>query len=141
MPYSLDDILSSFQPENHVTLATIEDKQPRLRPMTIMYHKKKFYFATGTDSNKIKQIKSNPKIEFILRLAKNGNNGYIRVECTGEKETDKKLIEDLFNEYEFISKLWKSPEDSRLIMIELVPSMFDYMKPGDWSSTPISPSM
>ncbi|MCW4048371.1 MAG: hypothetical protein NWE89_01410 [Candidatus Bathyarchaeota archaeon] len=46
----------------------------------------------------------------------------------------KKNIKNLYSKYDFISKLWSGPKDSNLLIIQLVPTRYDYMKPGDWDS-------
>jgi hypothetical protein len=38
-----------------------------------------------------------------------------------------------------VSQLWEGPEDVDLNIIELEPVEYDYMKPGDFSSTMIRP--
>lgn len=134
----LEEALSYFKAENHVTLATVEGTQPRLRTMTIMYWGGGFYFATGSGSNKMLQLGQNPRVEFLLSIRDGQNNGYVRVECSAETVRAQKVIEQLFKSYGFMGKLWSGPNDPKLAVVQLTPSSVDYLRPGDWSSTKTS---
>jgi uncharacterized pyridoxamine 5'-phosphate oxidase family protein len=131
---TVEEVLGYFKPVNHIILATIDEDQPRLRPITLVHYKKRFFFATQTKDNKVKQLKKNPKIELILLWEEPPNNGYIRVEGTVEKTHDPKLIAELYHEYDFLEKLWNSPVDPNLIVYEVNPMMLDYLKPGEWNT-------
>jgi general stress protein 26 len=48
------EIIEKFGALSHVVVATVEDTSPRLRPMTLVRHGASFYFATGSDSEKVK---------------------------------------------------------------------------------------
>jgi general stress protein 26 len=119
---------------NHVVLATTEDDQPRLRPITLVMHKEAFYFATQTSDNKVKQLNRNPKVELILQWSEQPNNGYIRVEGAVSKITLKPLITELFNTYDFMEKLWTGPDDPNLTIYEVKPKVYDYLPTGAWST-------
>ena len=135
----LEEMYSHFDKLNRVILATVEKLQPRTRVITLIKDKEGFFFATGKRSQKITHIKNNPSVEFILTLKKGENNGYIRGECTAEFVKDKKIKYKLFNENEFMKKLWKNPEDPELTVIKLISSSFHYLKPGEWETTKIIP--
>ena len=135
----LKEMHSNFDKVNRVILATVERFQPRTRVITLIKDEEGFFFATGKRSQKITQIKNNPSVEFILTLKKGENNGYIRGECTAEFVEDKKIMYKLFNENEFMKKLWKDPEDPELTIIKLIPSTYHYLRPGEWETTKIIP--
>jgi uncharacterized pyridoxamine 5'-phosphate oxidase family protein len=118
---TVDEILSHFKPLNYVVLATVEDNKPKLRPVTIIRNNGSFYFATGADSNKVKQLNTNPSIEFILQLKDNHNNGYIRIEGLANKEKTCETIIELYNKFEYLNKLWKAPDDPTLVVYKLDP--------------------
>ena len=71
----VNEVLSHFESLNHVVLATVEDNKPKLRPVTVIRYKENFYFATGADANKVKQLDTNPRVEFILQWKEKLNNG------------------------------------------------------------------
>jgi len=128
-----NEIYSHIHEVNHITLATVEGKQPKLRTMSLMYCKDGYFVATGSTSNKVRQLENNPLVEWILPLKKAENNGYIRAECHSQFVIDRDLRRRLFNAYDFIPKLWSGPEDSNLTIIQLIPSRYEYLRPGDWA--------
>jgi uncharacterized pyridoxamine 5'-phosphate oxidase family protein len=92
-----EEVLECFHFLNRVILATSEEDQPRLRPVTLIHLDGRFLITTGTKSSKVDHILKNPKVEFLLLLPEEGNTGYT--------------------------------------IIELEPVEYDYMRPGDFSST------
>jgi general stress protein 26 len=130
----LDEILSHFKAINHVVLASVEGDQPRLRPVTLVHHGDGFFFATQSSDNKVRQLAENPKIELILMWQEPPNNGYIRMEGKAEKLREKRLIKELYESYDFMGKLWSGPDDPNLTIYEVKPSLFDYLRPGEWST-------
>ena len=130
----LDEILGHFKATNHVVLASVERDQPRLRPITLVNHGDRFFFATRTSDNKVQQLSENPKIELILMWQESPNNGYIRVEGKAVKLQETGLIQELYAGNDFMGKLWSGPEDPNLTIYEVKPSVYDYLRPGEWST-------
>ena len=128
------EALSHLRAENHVYLATVEGCIPRVRTMTVMHWRGGLYFATDEASDKVRQIEANPNVEFLLPLREGENTGYVRVQCKASRVTDIHMVEELFNAYAFIGKLWEGPGDPDLRIVRLAPSSLDYLRPGDWSS-------
>jgi general stress protein 26 len=118
---SVEKVLSYFKSLNHVVLATVDKESPRLRPVTMVKHIENFYFATGVDANKVKQLEVNPEVEFILQWKEEANNGYIRVVGLAFREESKAIITDLYTSYNYFSKLWKGPEDPTLVVYKVEP--------------------
>ena len=131
---SIEEVLRHFRAWNHIVLASVEEDQPRLRPITLMFFNDRFFFATQSSDNKVKQLSENPKIELILQLKEPPDNGYVRVEGKAEKQLDQTLVSQLYEVYDFMEKLWSGPSDPNLTVYEVKPSMYDYLKPGEWSS-------
>jgi general stress protein 26 len=131
------EIIEKFGALSHVVVATVEDTSPRLRPMTLVRHGASFYFATGSDSEKVKQLESNPGVEIILQWKEGANNGYIRLDGKAEMETDAETVSALYNRFEYFSKLWKAPDDPTLVVFRVEARGYDYMKPGEWASVKI----
>jgi uncharacterized pyridoxamine 5'-phosphate oxidase family protein len=138
---SLEEVLGHLQFLNRIVLATVEHDQPRLRPVTLIFHDERFFVTTGTNEKKIKQITHNPKVEFLLLLPdEQGNTGYIRCKCTASIVDDKKIKTSLYERVPHVSALWKDPLDENLTVFELFPIEYDYMKPGDFHSKIIKAS-
>jgi len=134
---SLREVIDKFGTLSHVVLATVEGTKPRLRPMTLVRHGASFFFATGSDADKVKQLESNPQVEIILQWKEEPNNGYIRLDGKAVKETNKETVTELYERFEYLSKLWKGPDDPTLVVYRVEAKNYDYMKPGEWASVKI----
>ena len=134
---SLREIIDKFGTLSHVVLATVEGTKPRLRPMTLVRHGASFFFATGSDANKVKQLESNPQVEIILQWKEEPNNGYIRLDGKAVRETNKETVADLYERFEYLSKLWKGLDDPTIVVYRVEARNYDYMKPGEWASIKI----
>jgi uncharacterized pyridoxamine 5'-phosphate oxidase family protein len=132
---SLEEVMEHLKFLNRIILATVEGDQPRLRPVTLIYHEGRYYVTTGTKDKKIKQISQNPKVEFLLLIPdEQGNTGFIRGKCVTSIVNDKKIKTSLYEKVPHVSILWKDPFDENLTVLELFPIEYDYMKPGDFHS-------
>ena len=134
---SLREVIDKFGTLSHVVLATVEGTKPRLRPMTLVRHGAAFFFATGSDADKVKQLESNPQVEIILQWKEEPNNGYIRLDGKAVKETNKETVTELYERFEYLSKLWKAPDDPTLVIYRVEARYYGYMKPGEWTSVKI----
>jgi len=133
----LAEVIDKFGALSHVVIATVEDTSPRLRPMTLVRHRASFYFATGSDAEKVKQLESNPKVGIILQWNEGANNGYIRLDGEAVTEKDIEAISALYHRFDYFSKLWKAPDDPSLVVYRVEARGYDYMKPGEWASVKI----
>jgi len=133
----LEEVIDKFGTLSHVVVATVEGTSPRLRPMTLVRHGESFYFATGSDAKKARQLESNPEVEIILQWKEEPNNGYIRLDGKAVRETDAETISGLYNRFDYFSKLWKGPDDPTLVVYRVEAKSYDYMKPGEWASVKI----
>ena len=131
----LGEVLERFHFLNRVILATSEEDQPRLRPVTLIHLDGRFLITTGTKAKKVDHILKNPKVEFLLLLPEEGNTGYVRGRCVASILNDKEIKRVLYEKVPHVSQLWEGPEDGDLTIIELEPVEYDYMRPGDFSST------
>ena len=87
----LSEIWGHFNGEPHVFLATIDNDQPRVRPVTLIHLKEELFITTGSHDAKVRQIRQNPKTEFCLLLEKDESKGTLRAECVAEIVDDKML--------------------------------------------------
>ena len=134
---SLREVINKFGTLSHVVLATVEGTKPKIRPMTLVRHGASFFFATGSEANKVKQLESNPQMEIILQWKEEPNNGYIRLDGKAVRETNKETVADLYERFEYLSKLWKGPDDPTIVVYRVEARNYDYMKPGEWASIKI----
>jgi general stress protein 26 len=91
MAYANDEVgrmLNRLKESQFVALATMDEMRPRVRPMTLIYLDRRFWFVTSTFSDKVSQIKQNANVEFTYQFTENSEDCCIRV--LGEA----KIIED-----------------------------------------------
>lgn len=131
----VQDVVSHFKLLNRIILATVEKNQPRLRPVTMIFLDDRLFVTTSSNATKVKQIKQNNKTEFLFLITDNeGNTGYIRGKCVILFINDTKIKQVLYKKVPHVSQLWKSPDDTNLTILELIPIEYNYMKPGDFYS-------
>jgi len=131
------EIWSNFSEMQHIFLATVDGNQPKVRPVTLIRLKDRFFVATGSNDAKVRQLKQNPKAEFCLLLEKGESKGTLRAECSAKIVMDKGVKADVYNKVAFLKEFWKSPEDPGYTLVELQPSAFEYMKPGTIESVKV----
>ncbi len=75
-------IYGHFKEQRVVHFATVEGRQPRVRPMTLIHCDDSFYMITGArggkEASKLKQIRENPRFEYYLSLKGKEVDGFIR---------------------------------------------------------------
>ena len=128
-------ILSIFQKRQAVSLATVEGDQPRLRPMTLIVKEGRFYFATGSQDNKTRQLDGNNKAEFCLLLPSGQNTGYLRGSGKLKKVQNLPEKKDVADWAEFIYDYWKEASDPDFVLYELELRQIRYMPPGEMKET------
>jgi general stress protein 26 len=127
------DALSNLNKTQFVMLATDENGQPRLRPVTLAYLNEKFWITTTSDSEKVKQIKNNPKVEFCwLKQQEENKDIYLRIagitKIVDNMDTKKKIADQL----DFFSYYFKSVEDPNYTLLEIIPEEIEYLKEGQY---------
>jgi len=117
-----------------VYLATAEGVQPRVRPVTLLDIDEKFWIATGTDSAKTKQMKSNPNVEFCLPLTADNGTGYIRVAGEADVVTDPETRAAIGNQVPFLKEFWTGVDDPSFCLLRITRVEIEYLPPGEFES-------
>ena len=113
-----------------IDLATIWGKKPQVRPVVMIYFKKKFWVMTGTNNAKVKQIKKHRNIQYCLMLKGKKHQGYIRADCLARIVKDRKTKYTLANNVSFFKHYWKNADEISYTLIELVHKQIEYERPG-----------
>ncbi len=121
------DYLHHTQP---VFLATCDADQPRLRPVTLIYFKKKLWVATGSKNAKIRQIMKNNKIELCLFAEQQKSQGYVRACGTANIVTNQRTRRSLAANLSFFKDFWSDREDKRYTLLEIKVKSIEYLKPN-----------
>ncbi len=126
-----DEVWNYFKDSQSIFLATSEENQPRVRPVTLIYFDKKFWITTGTNDNKVVQIQKNPKVEFCLTVKKEDRQGYVRGAGLAKIVIDKEQKEKIAEHCDFFSDFWENPDDPEYTLIELSINEIEYLKPDE----------
>lgn len=121
------DYLHHTQP---VFLATCDGDQPRLRPVTLIWFKKKLWMATGAKNAKIRQIAKNNKIELCLFAEQQKSQGYVRACGTANIVTNQRTRRSLAANLPFFKDFWSDREDRRYALLEIKVNSIEYLKPN-----------
>ncbi len=103
-----------------------------MRTMTLINDEQGLYFATDACTQKMAQLADNPRAEFLLQFSEGENSGYLRCECVVEEVHNTRLKARLFDQNDFIGKLWKGPNDPDLAILRLKPKVYYLLEPGKW---------
>jgi general stress protein 26 len=129
-----EEIWKHIKEEQIVFLATVKEKQPKVRPVTLLYIDNKFWVTTNINSSKSKQILENPKTEFCLLLENKENpynSGYIRAEgiakITRERDTKHKVGQraGVFGTF------FKDVDDPDYALMEITLKRIEYIRPNE----------
>ncbi|HOA28931.1 MAG TPA: pyridoxamine 5'-phosphate oxidase family protein [Candidatus Cloacimonadota bacterium] len=129
------EIAKILKPLQSVSLATCEGESPRVRPMTMIVYKERFFFATGTSDNKTTQLKANPRAEFMLLLPGDGATGYLRASGIMQAISDLELRKAVADFAPFIYDYFHDAADPGYMLFELHVQKLGYMKPGEMCET------
>ncbi|MBN1857778.1 pyridoxamine 5'-phosphate oxidase family protein [Candidatus Bipolaricaulota bacterium] len=111
-------------------LGTAEDVQPRVRPVTLLNVDEKFWIATGTRSQKARQIRRNPNVEVCIPLGEETCNGYIRVAGMASAVYDDALRRRIGDTFGYFGGTWSGPEDPDYTLIRIHRVEIEYLCPG-----------
>lgn len=114
----LEDIKPYLFKSPLVSVATIEDDQPRVRPMSLIAHEEQLWLTSRAYEEKMKQIQANNKIEFCF-LVRDEFNGLIRATGRAIIIEDLKTKEQASKSISFFKNYWESPNDPNFGLMRL----------------------
>jgi general stress protein 26 len=128
-----DRVYMYFRKQQVVSLATVEDRQPRVRPMTLIRSDDRFYMITGArggkDANKLQQIRENPRFEYYLTLKGERVDGFIRGMGDTWEVEDKGRREKIYNMIEWATNFFPTVDHPDYVLMELVHDGFSFRAP------------
>ena len=129
-----EEIWKHIKEEQIVFLATVEDKQPKVRPVTLLYIDEQFWVTTNINSSKTKQIIENPKTEFCLFLEDKENpynSGYIRAEGIAKITKDRDTKLKVGQKAGVFGTFFKDADDPNYALMEITPKRIEYIRPNE----------
>ena len=110
-------------------LATIDEDQPRLRPVSpVRTDGFTVYVANLRSYHKTVEIEANPKVELCYL-----DEGHDQVRITGVAEvvTDRQLVQEIWDENPLLQQYLGSIDNPELILYRIVPSRVRFMR--EWA--------
>jgi len=130
-----EEIWAKFDEHRVVHLATMDETQPRVRPVTMVPLDSQFWILTGKGDEKMKQLKSNPQIEVCYPIEKDENTGYARFSGRAIIIEDFDIKKDISRRVNFFKHYWKGPEDPNFALLKMVFKEVEYLRPGEpWTT-------
>jgi general stress protein 26 len=120
-----------FEASQMVFLATAEMSQPRVRPVTVIDHDDTLWIATGTRSQKARQIRHNPNVELCLPIQSGNARGYVRVAGVAECVADEAMREEIGRRFGYFGEYWSGPEDPDYTLLRITRVEVEYLAPGE----------
>jgi len=128
-----DRIYGYFREQQVVSLATIEGRQPRVRPMTLIFSDDRFYMITGArggkDAYKLRQIRENPRFEYYLVLKGKEVDGFIRGMGDTWEVEDIGTRENIYTIIEWATNFFSTANHPDYVLIELRHDGFSFRAP------------
>lgn len=130
----LHEIEEHFQRQNLISLATVEGDQPRVRIVSLIRLNGGFYVITGArggvNTAKVRQIRENPRVEFVMRVEREGKIGNLRAEGNASVLDDRALKTSVFNEIEWAKDYFRGPDDPNYVLLGIDVRSYEYSVPG-----------
>jgi len=112
-------------------LATVEDRQPRTRPVTVLWHNGCAWIGSGTSNGKTLQVRRNSNVEVCIPIERGDRHGYVRLAGTAEIITDPGVRAEISEKMPFFDAFWEGSDDPRYTLIRITPSEILYLRPEE----------
>jgi uncharacterized pyridoxamine 5'-phosphate oxidase family protein len=128
-----DSLVEHYGEQQVVSFATVEEKQPRVRPMTLIYTDDRFYMITGArggkDAYKLRQLRDNPRFEYYHTLKGEKVDGFIRGMGESWEVEDEKVKENIYTLIEWSKGFFPTADHPDYVLLELKHDGFSYRFP------------
>ena len=110
-------------------LATIEEDQPRVRPVSpVWVDNFTIYIANLASYQKTKQIRTNPKVELCYL---DTDHNQVRITGIAEIVDDKQLIQSIWDKNKLLQQYLGDIDNPELIVYRILPEHVRYMQ--EWA--------
>jgi len=133
------EVWSYFKNIQTVFLATSDDEQPRVRPVTMVHFNEKLWVGTSTGCAKVKQLRRNNKAEFCLYIEQGEQKqGYVRGLCSVDIVEDEELKKQLAGQMPYFKYFWKGYDDPKYTLLQFRLKEIEFLNPGTFKIKKIS---
>jgi len=112
-------------------MATVEDDQPRTRPVSILWREDAVWLTSGASNGKAQQVRRHPCVELCVPIERNDRHGYVRLSGEAEIVTDPEIRARIGAEFPFFGTFWEGTDDPRYTLIRVVPGEILYLRPEE----------
>jgi uncharacterized pyridoxamine 5'-phosphate oxidase family protein len=113
------ELLGLLEKDRWVAFATVEGDQPRVRMMTVLFHKGKLWCFTSASSAKANQLRLDDKFEFVAHTAGEGNVSSLRATGRAEIVEDLAVKDELSTTFPVFKEHWRSSDDPDFMLLRL----------------------
>lgn len=132
----VEEVMSWYREQQVVYLATVDDQQPRVRPMTLIKMGEGFYMITGArggvHAKKLVQIRRNPRVEYYMTLGGDEGNGFIRGEGVANEVDDEATKKKIYDMIGWAKNFFDTVEHPDYVLMKIEHTGFSYRKPGEY---------
>lgn len=115
----LEDVIDYLKLQPLMYLATADGNQPRVRPMTLIYHKDTCWFVSIAGREKINEIEKNNNVEFAINPQDREDLSTIRGAGKAVLITDFETKKEVIEAIPWFDRYWKSYDDQRFFLYRL----------------------
>jgi len=125
------EILAWMRQNQYVYLATVDKKQPRVRPIVMYSYDDRYFFTTFSGDSKVGQINANKWVEVCVPIAEDGQNGYLRLSGTAVVVQNSALKAEAAEHCYFFDQFFGGYDDPDYTLIEFDPEYVEFLRPGE----------
>ncbi|MHA1692760.1 MAG: pyridoxamine 5'-phosphate oxidase family protein [Candidatus Heimdallarchaeaceae archaeon] len=115
----LDEVLDYLKLQPLMHLATVDGTQPRVRPVTLIYHNDMCWFVSISGREKINEIEKNNNVEFAINPQDREELSTIRGSGKAILITDFETKKEVIKAIPWFDGYWKSYDDPRFYLYKL----------------------
>ncbi len=125
------EIMAWIRQNQYVYLATVDKKQPRVRPIVLFLIEGRYFFITFSGDAKVGQIANNKWVEVCVPLNEEGHTGYIRLAGIAAQNSNASLKAEMAERCYFFDEYFSGADDRDYTLIEFDPEIAEYLRPGE----------
>lgn len=118
-------------------VATVKEGRPQVRPLTVVHVAGRLYILTGTDSNKVKQVRADPNFELCITWKDGDSHGYVRAEGMAEIVEDPAEKSAVAKVAPYFDTYWKGSDDPSYTLLRMRMETIHLMRPTEMEEVTI----
>lgn len=112
-------------------LATVDKKQPRVRPIVLFSYNDGYWIITFSGDSKVSQISGNRWVEICVPLSDEGHTGYLRLSGTARIVNSDAEKAEAAEQCYFFDQYFSGYDDPDFSLISFDATEVEYLRPGE----------